>query len=186
MFARSVIFIQTLLLLATVYYDHQTARFIDRDPIGFAGGDINLYAYAWNNPVNWNDPRGLFEEGVPYALYRGHNDFVGHDRFDYYLEDRDWSTSPLVDPERHFRDLTVSEHDVAAAIMSCDKSFFERAMHRLQDYYFHYAKGFRWEPSRLQFGHLGYDADNDPVAWAKANRITEKCIMEWDAHCKCK
>ena len=28
------------------YYDPQVGRFISEDPIGFDGGDVNLYAYA--------------------------------------------------------------------------------------------------------------------------------------------
>lgn len=46
------------------YYDQRAGRFITRDPIGFAGGDVNLYVYVKNNPVNWTDPRGLFISGV--------------------------------------------------------------------------------------------------------------------------
>jgi uncharacterized protein RhaS with RHS repeats len=34
-------------------------RFISEDPIGFAGGDPNLYAYVADNPVNYLDPLGL-------------------------------------------------------------------------------------------------------------------------------
>ena len=34
-------------------------RFISEDPLGFAGGDANLYAYVKNNPVNSFDPLGL-------------------------------------------------------------------------------------------------------------------------------
>ena len=41
------------------YYDADTGRFISEDPIGFAGGDANLYAYVFNNPVNLVDPLGL-------------------------------------------------------------------------------------------------------------------------------
>ena len=41
------------------YYDPKAGRFITRDPISFAGGDVNLYAYVSNNPVNWSDPLGL-------------------------------------------------------------------------------------------------------------------------------
>ena len=33
--------------------------FLQRDPIGFAAGDINLYAYTWNDPYSWRDPSGL-------------------------------------------------------------------------------------------------------------------------------
>ncbi len=41
------------------YYDPKVGRFISEDPIGFDGGDINLYAYVQNNPVNGIDPNGL-------------------------------------------------------------------------------------------------------------------------------
>jgi RHS repeat-associated protein len=41
------------------YYDPMEGRFISRDPIGFAGGDVNLYAYVGNRPINWIDPWGL-------------------------------------------------------------------------------------------------------------------------------
>ena len=30
------------------------------DPIGFAGGDVNLYAYVFNSPTNYTDPTGEF------------------------------------------------------------------------------------------------------------------------------
>jgi RHS repeat-associated protein len=40
------------------YYDQQTGRFAQRDPVGFAGGDINLYTYVGGNPVNAKDPDG--------------------------------------------------------------------------------------------------------------------------------
>jgi len=40
-------------------YDPQTGRWIAKDPIGFAGGDPNLYSYTWNDPINWIDPSGL-------------------------------------------------------------------------------------------------------------------------------
>jgi RHS repeat-associated protein len=41
------------------YYDPKVGRFLSEDPIGFAGGDNNFYAYVRNNPVNLIDPSGL-------------------------------------------------------------------------------------------------------------------------------
>ena len=40
------------------YYDPQTGRFLQEDPLGFAAGDANLYRYVFNNPVNLTDPGG--------------------------------------------------------------------------------------------------------------------------------
>jgi RHS repeat-associated protein len=43
------------------YYDPESGRFINKDPIGFWGG-LNPYTYVGNNPVNWVDPLGLQAE----------------------------------------------------------------------------------------------------------------------------
>jgi RHS repeat-associated protein len=39
-------------------YDPEIGRWTAKDPIGFAGGDIDLYGYVQNDPVNWIDPNG--------------------------------------------------------------------------------------------------------------------------------
>src|SRR6185437_675443 len=40
------------------YYSPTLQRFISEDPIDFAGGDTNLYAYVGNSPCNFTDPSG--------------------------------------------------------------------------------------------------------------------------------
>jgi RHS repeat-associated protein len=41
------------------WYEPGTGRFINEDPSGFNGGDVNLYRYVGNDPVNKVDPSGL-------------------------------------------------------------------------------------------------------------------------------
>ncbi len=48
-------------LLGHRFYDSATGRFINRDPIGYAGGN-NLYRYTGNNPVIRMDPRSAAEK----------------------------------------------------------------------------------------------------------------------------
>ncbi len=42
------------------YYDPEVGRYLQNDPIGFAGGDMNLFVYVWGNPVNLTNPLGLY------------------------------------------------------------------------------------------------------------------------------
>jgi hypothetical protein len=41
------------------YYAPGVGCFVSEDPLGFAGGETNLYRYAQNNPANLTDPTGL-------------------------------------------------------------------------------------------------------------------------------
>ena len=41
------------------YYSPSVGRFVQPDPAGLAGGDLNLYRYAGNCPTDWIDPYGL-------------------------------------------------------------------------------------------------------------------------------
>jgi len=52
-------------------YDPTTGRWTARDPIGFAGGDTNLYGYASNTPVKHIDPDGRIAINAIGALIGG-------------------------------------------------------------------------------------------------------------------
>jgi RHS repeat-associated protein len=69
------------------YYDPETGRFISEDPIGFDGGDVNLYVYVAGNPVMFIDPWGLaYRQKRPLDTWGLRNTTAGsfhHDRFLY-------------------------------------------------------------------------------------------------------
>ncbi len=51
-------------------YDPEVGRWTAKDPVLFAGGDVNLYGYVVSDPVNWIDPAGLLKlppnpQGLP-------------------------------------------------------------------------------------------------------------------------
>ena len=72
-------------------YDSFTGKWTAKDPIGFAGGDSNLYGYVLNDPVNLVDPFGLdalndlsnffagFGDAVTFGLTREFRKTYGYD-----------------------------------------------------------------------------------------------------------
>ncbi|MDE0092399.1 MAG: RHS repeat-associated core domain-containing protein, partial [Oligoflexia bacterium] len=61
------------------YYDPDLARWISEDPIEFNGGDLNLYRYVMNNPVNYFDPDGRYAWELGFAYNYANNNFE-HDK----------------------------------------------------------------------------------------------------------
>ncbi len=55
-----------LLFMRARFYDAANGRFLAKDPIGFDGGDWNLYAYAENSPLFGNDPSGNSAAGTAF------------------------------------------------------------------------------------------------------------------------
>jgi RHS repeat-associated protein len=63
-----------LMRFGTRDYDPETGRWTVKDPIGFKGGDTNLYGYVGNSPINFVD---LWGEAKVYIWHpKGNN--VGH------------------------------------------------------------------------------------------------------------
>ena len=56
-------------------YAPEVGRWTAKDPIGFAGGDADLYGYCINDPINWIDPNGLapFSPSSPVHTHRNIN-----------------------------------------------------------------------------------------------------------------
>ena len=54
------------------YLDPTTGRFLSEDPMEFAGGDVNLYRYVYNNAGNYVDATGFFPTGKD--KWWGHKD----------------------------------------------------------------------------------------------------------------
>jgi RHS repeat-associated protein len=48
-------------------YDPSLGRYVESDPIGLGGG-VNIYGYAYSNPVRWIDPNGLTSLVIPRPL----------------------------------------------------------------------------------------------------------------------
>lgn len=46
-------------------------RWTTKDPIGFNGGDTNLYAYVGGNPMSYIDPEGTFLLPVAIGIFIG-------------------------------------------------------------------------------------------------------------------
>ncbi len=75
------------------HYDGETGRWLSKDPIGFAGGDTNLYGYVMQDPINLVDPMGLW--AWPWDIY---ND-AAQEAADKYVNDKD--SSKRQDAYRH-------------------------------------------------------------------------------------
>ena len=73
-------------------YDAGAGRWLAKDPILFGGGDPNLYAYCYNDPINFIDPWGLRltnesdqpvvfkpeEPGLPVQVLPPHSSYPGN------------------------------------------------------------------------------------------------------------
>lgn len=54
-------------------YDSKIGRFVSEDPIGFGGGDVNLYGYVRNQPLKYRDPGGHLPLILPLVTLRNPN-----------------------------------------------------------------------------------------------------------------
>ena len=146
---------------------------------------------GFGNPLLGGGATVVCGEGLEWGCVewnKGHKDFSndGENCFDYTLEDHDPATSPWpprwawppVKPKTHFQPNYQSMNEVKAAVEECDVDGFQRAAHRLQDYYTHWKKGYRkgWHPPVDSI-----DADNN--AWDDAEIATKWILDKWKENC---
>lgn len=77
------------------YYSPALQRFISEDPIGFEGGDINLYSYVWNNPLSFTDPTG--HDGWGNDMANWLDEKIENARQYYQSDVQDWAWNGSVD-----------------------------------------------------------------------------------------
>ncbi len=79
-------------------YDPATGRWTAKDPIGFAGGDVDLYGYVESDPVNFIDPTGEILIADDLAFWTAVGIGVGsYYALKYYYEHMpswDWPQAP--------------------------------------------------------------------------------------------
>jgi len=148
------------------YYSPDMRRFISEDPIRFAAGDVNFYAYVGSNPVNFIDPLGLWKKDVHYDLtYQLARSECGDDLAKQIAAadnavDTNLATRPTSLARYrtyHYRSLSDGLKTVGQAK---DASSFGAALHTVQDYYSHVAT--EKEPGEFYHGHIGNDWVDKP------------------------
>jgi len=114
-------------------YDSFTGKWLAKDPIGFDGGDSNLYGYVLGDPINRIDPEGLLElcrtKGLLYhQFWRDNNQSIGF----YPTGSPYGSPGKYQSPQDQYHDIPESCEDypdnspkkcVTKCIMTFDKIY---------------------------------------------------------------
>jgi uncharacterized protein RhaS with RHS repeats len=123
------------------YYDSKIGRFLQKDPIGFASGDVTLYSMVWNNPINFVDPLGLLPKWIVpnnviknvqlivnnitnYAFNQKQLDMLT----DVVIKEIKSETSEII---RAYEFGTINPYDVPLTLTRSQSQFVEDIMERL-------------------------------------------------------
>ena len=111
------------------FYDPKLGRFISEDPIGFGGGDINLYGYVWNSPGSFTDPTGLDGWGNDAADWTDARIDVARRAYQGDVQDWQWngSVNTIADLARGAIDPLRVGNGVGNALYAPNLSPWERA-----------------------------------------------------------
>ena len=107
------------------WYDPQQGRFISEDPLAFGGGDLNLYGYVWQNPLNYSDPFGVDGWGNDAADWIDRRIEVAREYWTY--DDQEWVANgvnnTVADVAEGFSDLLRVGSGVGDAIYTDDNGW---------------------------------------------------------------
>ncbi len=111
------------------FYDPNLGRFISEDPIGFEGGDVNLYVYVWNDPQHFVDPFGLDGWGNDAADWL--DDKIDYARKWWKKDPQNWVRNGTVDTVGDLAsggaDLLRVGSGTGRALYACDENAYGRA-----------------------------------------------------------
>jgi RHS repeat-associated protein len=117
------------------FYDPQIGRFISEDPIGFEGGDVNLYGYVWSNPLSYRDPLGLDGWGNDTADWL--DERIRYAQQSYYYSDQEWIQNGVNDSVAQvlygLSDLLRVGSGLGHAIYAEDENGYGRAAFVMMD-----------------------------------------------------
>jgi len=168
------------------YYDPKTGRFWTKDPIGFGGGDVNLYRYVRNNPINFRDPLGLYDEYVHfYKTYQwalevgieprialiiaAANQGVDEAYFTMPESPLSWFSFGLI---FHFQSRSYAQRGLSQCIDQSDIRNFGRFLHMLQDSFSHERIG---PITHLRLG----DSPDQYSEWSPRDQRMKELTIWW-------
>jgi RHS repeat-associated protein len=156
-------------------YDPEVGRWTAKDPIGFGGGDTDLYGYVLNDPVNYMDSVGLWKKS-------GHSQLtidamIASNSFTEAEILRAVNANLLVDrltnqfnDAAHFMpgNRAAAERLISSLLMEAiakdnaglhneAMDLLGQGLHTIQDRYAHYEQNAGWSK------HIGGAACDDPV-----------------------
>jgi uncharacterized protein RhaS with RHS repeats len=92
-----------------------TGSWLSQDPIGFNGGQTNLYGYSINDPVNFVDEDGLSTHPISDGMGGTSSDQLVELLVDYYLNQANGNLSAAWDRSVLDRKLGYDSGDNSAA-----------------------------------------------------------------------
>ena len=184
------------------YYNPKAGRFITKDPIGFGGGDYNLYNYVGANPVNWTDPFGLWVSYIHKNITRSAAINLGCGKKAEALAEANASVDNNQDPEEAYRHAMSNGNDPASLAndiakyygiinkgnSSCNIGDIAAALHAVQDSTTPAHSGFkpwsnRWWEYPKHFGDL-FPSSKCVDAYNSTNTILSGAIRRCPCFCE--